>query len=93
MTEAGELAYRCSAPIALDVLLLRAALFETPVSEPDLAAVQTGASAKFPITADDLMPLYTGSALGKKLRALEHIWITSGFRLDKAALLRALDPK
>ena len=93
MTEAGELAYRCNAPIALDVLLLRAALFETPVSEPDLSAVQTGASAQFPITAEDLMPLYSGSALGKKLRVLEQIWITSGFRLDKAALLGTLDAK
>ena len=93
ITEAGELAYRCNAPIALDVLLLRAALFETPVSEPDLRAVQTGASAQFPITAEDLMPLYTGSALGKKLRALEQIWITSGFRLDKTELLRTLDAK
>ncbi|MBT5853269.1 MAG: CCA tRNA nucleotidyltransferase, partial [Rhodobacteraceae bacterium] len=55
--------------------------------------VQTGASAQFPITAEDLMPLYTGSALGKKLRALEQIWITSGFQLDKTALLRTLDVK
>jgi hypothetical protein len=39
------------------------------------------------------MPLYAGSALGKKLRALEQIWITSGFRLDKTALLRTLDVK
>ena len=93
ITQAGELAYRFSAPIALDVLLLRAALFETPVSEPDLRAVQTGASAQFPITADDLMPLHTGSALGEKLRALEKIWIASEFQLDKAALLSTLDPK
>ncbi|WP_235952859.1 CCA tRNA nucleotidyltransferase [Salipiger sp. PrR002] len=83
----AELAYRHGAETAQDVLLLRAASFEMPVSEPDLRALGVGAAAKFPLTARDLMPALKGPALGEALRAAEKRWIASGFTLTKAELL------
>ena len=44
-------------------------------------------AAVFPVAAADLMPDFTGPALGAKLAELEAQWIASGFSLDKAALL------
>ena len=87
MTGAGEMGYRLGFDIARDVLLLRAALFETPMSEADLAAAKAGAAAQFPIKAADLMPALSGAALGARLEALKTLWIASGFAMDRAALL------
>ncbi len=84
----GVLGYELGVKPATSVLLLRAAMFEHPVSVDDLSAIDTGAAAKFPITADDLMPGYQGPALGKKLRQLEASWIASNFTLDRDSLLQ-----
>jgi poly(A) polymerase len=84
----AEIAYRHDAETALDVALLRAALFEILLS-PDLQTqIDHGVNAIFPVKAADLMPTFQGPALGKKLRSLEDQWITSGFLLTKEALLR-----
>ncbi len=41
----------------------------------------------FRCSAADLMPAYTGAALGAELARLEAEWIASDFTLDRAALL------
>ncbi|MAQ85931.1 MAG: CCA tRNA nucleotidyltransferase [Maritimibacter sp.] len=83
----GELGYRLGADEALNALLLRAALTETPLPTGTPARVQDGASAEFPVSAKDLPADCHGPAIGKRLRALERDWIDSGFMLDRAALL------
>ena len=84
---AGELGYRHGVIAAQDILLLRAAQFETEVARGDFTAAAIGANASFPVAAQDLMPQYSGAQLGAELRALEQRWIDSGFQLSKKALL------
>ena len=84
---AAELGYRIGHTSAIDALLLRAALLEQPLPETTVQDVTRGANATFPIAAADLMPDYSGPALGERLRALEARWIDSGFTLNKADLL------
>jgi poly(A) polymerase len=72
---------------AQDVILCRAAMFETPLDQTWHAEVQRGAQSVFPVTAADLMPEYFGAALGTRLRSLQDRWLTSGLRLDAKALL------
>ena len=50
-------------------------------------SIAAGAAARFPLRAADLMPAYTGPALGAELARLEAEWIASDFTLDRAALL------
>ncbi len=83
-----ELAYRHGADLARDIILCRAALFETPPPEGWQAEIATGAVATFPLRAADL-PGLEGLALGARLKALEGRWIASGFRLDRESLLAA----
>ena len=83
----AELGYRLGAEEARDVMLLRGALLEQPVQPADLQGIDTGASARFPISAKDLMPEFSGAALGKELTRLEQIWIASGFTATRDALL------
>jgi len=84
---AAELGWRHGRDTARDVLALRAASLQQPVSEADLRAADLGAAAKFPLTARDLMPRLQGAALGAALRAAEARWIASGFALTRAQLL------
>lgn len=84
---ASELGYRHGSDIARDVLLLRAALMEIPLKSDVLEAVETGAAQTCPVNAGDLMPNYSGAALGEKLREIEGRWIASGFTLSKTELL------
>ena len=84
---AGELGYRFGADMGRDVLLARAALLGQPL-DPDIESdLAKGAAAKFPVTASDLMPVYSGPALGRRLEELEARWIASGFQLDRHDLL------
>ncbi|WP_189678755.1 CCA tRNA nucleotidyltransferase [Seohaeicola zhoushanensis] len=85
--QAGELAYRLGADAARDVLLLRHALMGTPWDAAATPAVEQGAAARFPVAARDLMPAYTGPALGARLAELERRWIDSGFALTRDDLL------
>ncbi|MEF3045984.1 CCA tRNA nucleotidyltransferase [Pseudotabrizicola sp. L79] len=82
---AAELGYRLGATDGLNALVLRAALFEQPVSGQ--ADVTRGAAAVFPVKAADLSALQ-GAELGRALRQIEARWIASDFRLPKAELLR-----
>lgn len=90
---AAELGYRHGAKVARDILLLRAAQFEHPMDDTALAAARTGAAAVFPIKPADLMPRFTGPALGEALARLEADWIAEGFAPDRDSLLQRLgDP-
>lgn len=82
-----ELGYRLGAAMARDILLLRAAQMGQMMDPTALDMAQQGANARFPVAAADLMPAYTGAALGAKLTALEQAWITSHFTLTKTELL------
>ncbi|EPX77471.1 CCA tRNA nucleotidyltransferase [Litoreibacter arenae] len=86
-TGLAEIAYRHGADAARDVALLRAALFEQPLPDGMQDEVATGAGAVFPVKAADLMPEFSGPALGAKLQELETRWIASGFALTRAELL------
>jgi poly(A) polymerase len=86
-TQAAELGYRHGAEDGRAVLLLRAVLLEMPWRARDTEDLARGAKARFPVTAADLMPTYTGPALGARLRELEQAWIASGFTLTRDDLL------
>ncbi|WP_224501309.1 CCA tRNA nucleotidyltransferase [Celeribacter litoreus] len=83
----AEVAFRENADVARSVAELRAAFFEQPLAPDTDSAIENGVSAVFPLSARDLMPEYSGAALGEILRKLEKIWIESGFTLGKEALL------
>ncbi|MHA6264300.1 CCA tRNA nucleotidyltransferase [Arenibacterium sp. CAU 1754] len=83
----AELGYRFQRDTARDILLLRAALLETPWDAHVTVLVDQGASARFPVTARDLMPAFSGPELGAQLARLEQRWIDSNFTLTRDALL------
>lgn len=84
---ASELGYRYGRDIAQDVLLLRAVLLEMPLDPEAMRAAEVGSNQKCPVKPGDLMPAYSGAALGEKLREVEDTWIASGFTLSKTDLL------
>ncbi|MGI3169752.1 CCA tRNA nucleotidyltransferase [Pseudooceanicola sp. C21-150M6] len=83
---AAELGYRFGRDRAESILLLRWAIFEMLPQPEDIMQAGLGARAKFPVTARDLMPGYSGPALGARLAELEHRWIASGFALTREQL-------
>lgn len=83
----AEIAYREDAATAGRIACLRAAVFEHPLGNVS-EDIHRGAEAKFPISAQDLMPKLTGPELGAMLKQLEKSWIESGFRADREALLK-----
>ena len=90
-TGAAELGYRLGETQARDALLLRSALLEQPLNPNLESDISQGCSAKFPLSAKDLMPEITGKALGLTLKRLEVDWILSGFSLNRDALLSSLN--
>ncbi|WP_298905459.1 CCA tRNA nucleotidyltransferase [uncultured Aliiroseovarius sp.] len=84
----GELAFRLGADQARNIALLRAVMFEIPLPDGLDTQIDAGAAAKFPIKPADLMPDFSGPALGEKLRELETRWIASGFTLTREELLK-----
>lgn len=87
MIPADELAYREGPDVALDVALLWAATMGMPLDPGVEIAISTGAAAIFPIKPADLMPAFSGPALGQRLKTLEARWIASGFTLTREELL------
>ncbi|WP_170786149.1 CCA tRNA nucleotidyltransferase [Ruegeria lacuscaerulensis] len=83
----AELGFRDGEEDGLHEALLRCALLEQPWSEDMRADLRKGAAADFPVQATDLIPDFTGPALGKKLAELETRWIASGFALTREELL------
>ncbi len=88
MTPAAELAYREGRDVAYDVALLWAAVMGMPMDPTVEAGISAGTSAVFPVKPTDLMPDYSGLALGNHLKALEARWIASGFTLTREELLK-----
>ncbi len=86
VTDPREIAWREGVCTARDVIALRAAAGETPpASDRDLERAE---AATFPVSARDLMPRFTGPALGLELQRLQRAWIASDFTLDATALLK-----
>ncbi|KUJ77378.1 CCA tRNA nucleotidyltransferase [Ruegeria profundi] len=83
----AELGFRYGAEGGLHETLLRCAFLEEPWTDDLRNALNLGAAAEFPIRAADLIPDFTGPALGKKLAELEAHWIASGFTLTREDLL------
>ncbi|NOD33329.1 MULTISPECIES: CCA tRNA nucleotidyltransferase [unclassified Ruegeria] len=86
-TSVAELGYRYGDEGGLHETLLRCAFLEQPWSEALRHDLHKGAAARFPIQAKDLIPTFTGPALGQKLAELESRWIASGFALSREELL------
>ena len=84
---AGELGYRFDKDTGRDILLLKAAAENRQPSQAEIKDIAQGASARFPVSAADLMPTYQGAALGEKLTELERKWVESGFTLGRGDLL------
>jgi poly(A) polymerase len=83
----AELGFRYGEEGGMHETLLRCAFLEQPWSEDMRQDLRKGAAADFPVQATDLIPDFTGPALGKKLAELEARWIASGFSLDRKDLL------
>jgi len=66
---------------------LRAALLEMPLIVPDDTELKHAEDAKFPVQAQDLMPEFSGPALGAVLKRLQRRWIASNFAMSKTDLL------
>ncbi len=86
-TSVAELGYRYGSEGGLHETLLRHAFLEQPWSEDLNRALQKGSAASFPIKAADLIPAFSGPALGAKLAELEARWIASDFALSREELL------
>lgn len=83
----AELGFRNGATGGLHETLLRCAFLEQPWSAQMAEDLKTGAAAHFPIRAQDLIPAFSGPALGRKLAELEARWIASNFTLTRKELL------
>ena len=84
---AAELGYRKGMVVATDIVLTKAAVRGCSFHDGWMEEVATGAQARFPVSAADLMPGLSGAALGEKLASLEEAWIASGFALSRKDLL------
>jgi poly(A) polymerase len=73
--------------VAQNALLASAALLSTEVDPQSIGEITRGAKAVFPVSARDLMPEFTGKALGDRLRQLQEAWFKSGLRANKRDLL------
>jgi poly(A) polymerase len=85
--DAAPLGYNLGSELAIEALMLRAALSGGTVTKIDMDAAQFGGAQNYPVTAKDLMPTYAGPALGARLKQLETAWIASGFTMAKPDLL------
>lgn len=86
-----ETAFEHGADVAIQSCLIQCALAEQMPDRAYLDVLRHAAMQVFPVTAADLMPAYSGPALGARLSRLKSAWIASGFSLSKAELV-ALPP-
>lgn len=84
---AAEAGYRLGSNLGLSSRFLLSAMLETNLESRDISDVARGAKAALPISAADLMPKFSGAALGTELKRLETLWIASDFTLTRDALL------
>lgn len=87
MAPPAVLGWRLGAELAVDAVLARAAVLETPVPLLWQDDIARGAAAQFPIRAVDL-PQLTGPALGAALKHLQGLWLSADLRLTREELLR-----
>lgn len=85
---AAVLGYRLGEETALSVLALRWALIGREPDQETVAVAKHAAAQDFPLSGGDLLPKLEGPALGAALRLAEDAWISSGFTLDRSALLK-----
>ncbi|WP_333815146.1 CCA tRNA nucleotidyltransferase [Tabrizicola sp.] len=74
--------------LGADAVLARAAALETPLPDGWQREVRRGATARFPVSAADLMPAFQGEALGARLKSLESRWLASDLTLSRDDLLK-----
>lgn len=82
----AELGYRHK-DTAEDSYLVRQASMGQPLDPNELAVLHHAVQQSFPVKAADLMPEFTGAALGELLRKLEADWIASGFTISRDDLI------
>ena len=82
----AELGYRHK-DTAEDSYLVRQASMGQPLDPEELAVLHHAVQQSFPVKAADLMPEFTGAALGELLRKLEADWIASGFTMSRDDLI------
>ena len=87
-----EIAFEHGDDIAIQAYLIRCAIAEGLPDVSYLTQLKDAATQLFPISAGDLMPTYTGPALGTRLSQLKAAWIASGFSLSKADLIALPGP-
>lgn len=87
MMTPAALAWKIGATDAQDVVLCRAALFESAPPEDWQSQIARGEASIFPVTAADLMPAFQGPALGLRLRDMQQRWLASDLSLTKSQLL------
>jgi len=86
----SALGYRLGRRLAADVVMVRAALFESPPPVDWAEQIERGTLAKFPLKPADLMPYLEGAALGDALKRAEAHWLANDFGPDRSALLLEL---
>lgn len=89
--DAKELGYWLGVEEGRDALLLLHSGLGSDLPPHFASDLNAGAAAVFPVRPKDLMPAFSGAALGKRLKELEAQWIRSGFRLDRDALIGGCD--
>ncbi|MGR3718746.1 MAG: CCA tRNA nucleotidyltransferase [Paracoccus sp. (in: a-proteobacteria)] len=82
----NEAGYRLGFEAATDCALIRAARGQELPQDWETRLAEA-ASARFPISADDLMPRLRGPALGRGMRAAEAAWIAADFVMPAPALI------
>lgn len=85
---AAALGWRLGEARGTDAILAREAAFGTHPPTDWQAELHRGATARFPVSAADLMPELQGEALGEKLKSLESRWLSANLRPSKADLLK-----
>ena len=87
MAGEGELGYRFGAEIAKGIVALRCAYAGSPPDSNADERIAIGTQAVFPIQSTDLKGVFSGPALGQKLKELKTEWIVSNFTKTKSQLL------
>jgi poly(A) polymerase len=89
---AAALGWLLGPSLALDVLLLRAVVFEQAFDWDQKSEIERGVASRFPVTAADLMPELSGPALGHGLARMKSRWLASELSLTRAELLQGPFP-
>ena len=80
------LGYRLGSQDARAALMRRWARADTAPDRKAGGRIDHGAAQVFPVTAHDLMPAFTGPALGAEIERLRALWIAHDFSLPSDSL-------